>query len=94
MAEHFPQAQLHSLMQKHRRRNVPPLPASMLELKNSIQDFYAVNEVYRDFAQGQDGSVALIFITDTMKEALKECTVLLADGTFKVSICHLRIIFN
>lgn len=70
----------------HRRLNVPPLPASLHELKDTIISFEPVTGFYRGHCYETDGSIALLFMHDDMIEPLSSSKALYADGTFDVSI--------
>ena len=68
----------------HRRYNVPPMPNNLNELADIIHNFEPVRQFFKGVARGDDGSIAIIFINDSMLEHLRQCTVLFMDGTFDV----------
>lgn len=76
---------IRSSMLAHRRLNVPPIPANLGELAETITSFVPVTGFYRGACHGDDGSVALVFIHESMMEPLRQSKTLFMDGTFDVS---------
>ena len=48
----------------HRRENVPSMPESLRRLGETIHLFGTIRGFYRGQCEGQDGSIALIFINE------------------------------
>lgn len=73
-------------MQKARRKNVPPTPRNLREMADILEEYEPIRGVYRGCAVGVDGSLALVFIHESMIEPLSKCSQLFTDGTFKVKL--------
>ena len=71
-------------MLAHRRENVPPMPESLRGFGETIHLFETERGFYRGQCEGQDGSIALIFINEDLLEPFGQCSTLFMDGTFKV----------
>lgn len=70
-------------MWQHRHKNVPEMPRTVEQLSDRVHLFAPIAKYYRGSCVAGD-SRAVIFITPTMLQALKEAKALIGDGTFKV----------
>ena len=73
-------------MRTARSRNIPPTPRSLNGLADILTEYPPMFDIYKGCATGLDGSVALIFIHNSMLVPLSECTQIFCDGTFKVNV--------
>lgn len=73
-------------MKSARKQLIPKQPNTLKELGNALARFDKYHNFYRGEVSSKDGKSALIFLSDTMKNALNEAKHLLGDGTFRVSI--------
>ncbi|XP_057323928.1 uncharacterized protein LOC130666716 [Microplitis mediator] len=68
---------------RQRRLHQPPLPRTFLELGDMLNDYEAVNDIYRGTQVAVDGSVAYIFASNIMINRLNNVNELFIDGTFR-----------
>lgn len=69
-----------------RRAHVPPTPNGLVELGEMVQEYRPLRHLYQGTVLGDDGSQAVLFMHEDMREPLSQCKQLYADGTFKVRI--------
>ena len=80
-------------MNEARLAFVPPVPRNLNELANTLEDSDMFENFYRGAVTAPDGSMALIFISNTMENALHDAKHLLADGSFDVmKSCSLALL--
>ncbi|OXU21117.1 hypothetical protein TSAR_009589 [Trichomalopsis sarcophagae] len=53
-----------------------------------LQEYRPMREFYKGIVKADDDSVGLVFIHESISEALSECTQLFCDGTFDVCISN------
>ena len=73
-----------TIMLRARRTNVPPVPATLIELSQYLLEYGPTRQIFKGQIIAGDGSTGIIFMHDAMIEPLSRCTQLFCDGTFKV----------
>lgn len=72
------------LMQSARRNVYPATPNELIKLHEILEEYQPFEGIYRGCGVGADGSLALIFISESMIPPLSVCSQLFGDGTLKV----------
>lgn len=75
-----------SAMRRARAKIRPLIPASLRELADALRTYEPTLKYYRGHVEANQDSIALIFISDKMLEALNTASELYVDGTFKVML--------
>lgn len=78
-----------SFIKRLRKAFFPPVPQTLEELGNVLENYGPTREIYRGVVTPRDGSSALIFAHTDMLEFLSHARWLHIDGTFKVSLYFL-----
>ena len=74
VASSFTYADLESTMKYHRRRAVLPVPRSLEDLDDILQNFADLHGIYRGQVRGDDGSYAFVFIHPALEDAIRYCS--------------------
>ena len=78
-------------MRNARLRSIPPVPATLEELHDVLQNYHPMKHMYKGLALADDGSQCLLFIDDRMIDPLSRCNQLFSDGTFDVRLCKTKL---
>lgn len=60
-------------------------PSTFKELGDVLSKYYLYHQFYRAHLVCEDGRESIVFMTNTMKKALKNAREFSSDGTFRVS---------
>lgn len=71
-------------MERARKKILPPIPATLSDLAVFLDTYVPTENIYRGSVEGDDGDIALLFISDPMLEVLNTAEEIYIDGTFKV----------
>ncbi|KAJ8669219.1 hypothetical protein QAD02_000478 [Eretmocerus hayati] len=90
VARQLPRAAMHltlnsmkTTMKRERHLNVPPLPLTLEELGQILENYPPMANIYRGCARSADSGRALVFIHPSMDPVWEALTQLWGDGTWK-----------
>jgi len=71
-------------MARERIKQRPPIPHTFQALIANLNKYDWINNFYKGSVVAQDGSMAVIFSSDALINAMKTTTEIFVDGTFSV----------
>lgn len=85
-AQYLSFASIRCSMQRQRTKSLPPVPDTLTSLRDILEDYDILKNVYKESVTTNDGKTAIILSTNYLLKALSSATELFVDGTFSVSI--------
>lgn len=79
-----------SVMARERAKQRPPIPHTFQALSTDLNKYDWIKDFYKGSVTAQDGSMAAIFSSDVLIDALKTTTEMFVDGTFSVRCFFLK----
>jgi len=79
-----------SVMARERTKRRPPIPHTFQALATDLIKYEWIKDFYKGSVVAQDGSMAIIFSSEGLINALKTTTEIFVDGTFSVSYLLFR----
>lgn len=73
-----------SVMARERTKQRSPIPHTFQALSTDLNKYDWIKDFYKGSVVAQDGSMAAIFSSDVLINALKTTTEIFVDGTFSV----------
>lgn len=80
-------------MARERAKQRPPIPHTFQALSTDLNKYDWIKDFYKGSVTAQDGSMAAIFSSDVLIDALKTTTEMFVDGTFSVRCFFLKKFF-
>lgn len=92
-AAHISYNAMRNVLSKEKFKMRPPLPSSVCDLGNLLQNYESVKVIYKGCAISEDNKYSYIFTSDKLLKILEESSEIFIDGTFSVSINYYYFIF-
>lgn len=73
------------MMTRERKNNILRTPTDLREMGQMLEEYPPMEGIFRGCVIGTDGSVANVFIDESMIQGLRACSQLFGDGTFSVN---------
>jgi len=84
---------MRNVLSKEKLKMRPPLPSSVCDLGNLLQNYESVKVIYKGCIISEDNKYSYIFTSDKLLKILEKSSEIFIDGTFSVSISCYYIIF-
>ncbi|XP_039309456.1 uncharacterized protein LOC120358649 isoform X1 [Solenopsis invicta] len=84
VAAHISYNSMKSVMARERAKQRPPIPHTFQALSTDLNKYDWIKDFYKGSVTAQDGSMAAIFSSDVLIDALKTTTEMFVDGTFSI----------
>ncbi|XP_065678569.1 uncharacterized protein LOC124813088 [Hydra vulgaris] len=77
-----------SIMRNKRRKNLPPIPKNLAEMKKALDNGHSFKDIYQGFVEFEDGKVGFIFADPKLLALVEKTQELFVDATFKTRPHH------
>lgn len=77
---------MRNTLSKEKLKMRPPLPSSVCDLGNLLQNYESVKFIYKSCVISEDNKYSYIFTSDKLLKILENSSEIFIDGTFSVSI--------
>nr|XP_047137611.1 uncharacterized protein LOC124814098 [Hydra vulgaris] len=75
-------------MRNKRRKNLPPIPKNLAEMKEALDNGHLFEDIYQGFVEFEDGKVGFIFADPKLLALVEKTQELFVDATFKTRPHH------